>query len=74
MNYQIDLKHIKFLTPMIKAYFLVIILFISIVITSIIHNAATDTFLTILNLFIVIQLIFNLYRKILKSVFEICNP
>ncbi|ENV25364.1 hypothetical protein F962_02484 [Acinetobacter baumannii NIPH 190] len=54
--------------------FLFIILSLSIIVTSLIHNDLLDTFLTLLNLFFVIMILFILHRKILKAVFEICNP
>ncbi len=70
----LDSKYIKSLTYIVEVYFLVIILFASITITTVIHNDFIDNLLIIVNFFIVIELLKILFRKILKSVFEICNP
>ena len=74
LNFLFDLKYIKPVFFIIKSYMLVFILFASIVLTSIIHNDVVDTILTILNFFIVFRIIFLLYVKIIKSIFEICSP
>lgn len=71
LNFLFDLKYIKPVFFILKSYMLVFILFASIVLTSIIHNDVVDT---ILNFFIVFRIIFLLYVKIIKSIFEICSP
>ncbi len=74
LNFLFDLKYIKPVFFILKSYMLVFILFASIVLTIIIHNDVVDTILTILNFFIVFRIIFLLYVKIIKSIFEICSP
>lgn len=74
LNFLFDLKYIKPVFFILKSNMLVFILFASIVLTSIIHNDVVDTILTILNFFIVFRIIFLLYVKIIKSIFEICSP
>ena len=74
LNFLFDLKYMKAVFYILKSYMLVFILFASIVLTSIIHNDVVDTILTILNFFIVFRIIFLLYVKIIKSIFEICSP
>lgn len=74
LNFLFDLKYIKPVFFILKSYMLVFILFASSVLTSIIHNDVVDTILTILNFFIVFRIIFLLYVKIIKSIFEICSP
>lgn len=59
---------------MVKVYFLVIIFFAFILIATVVHNELVDNLLIIFNFFIVLELFKILFRKILKSVFEICNP
>ncbi len=74
LNFLFDLKYIKPVFFILKSYMLVFILFATIVLTIIIHNDVVDTILTILNFFIVFRIIFLLYVKIIKSIFEICSP
>lgn len=59
---------------MVKVYFLVIIFFAFILIATVVHNELVDNLLIIFNFFIVLELFKRLFIKILKSVFEICNP
>lgn len=59
---------------MVKVYFLVIIFFAFILIATVVHNELVDNLLIIFNFFIVLELFKRLFSKILKSVFEICNP
>lgn len=63
LNFLFDLKYIKPVFFILKSYMLVFILFVSIVLTSIIHNDVVDTILTILNFFIVFRIIFVLHVK-----------
>lgn len=55
-------------------YVLVLVLFISILTTNVIHNDFSDTLLTVINCFIIIKILHVLSIQVLKTIFEICNP
>ena len=55
-------------------YLLVLVLFISILTTNVIHNDFSDTLLTVINCFIIIKILHVLSIQVLKKIFEICNP
>ncbi|ENU59595.1 hypothetical protein F981_01693 [Acinetobacter guillouiae CIP 63.46] len=55
-------------------YVLVLVLFISILTTNVIHNDFSDTLLTVINCFIIIKILHVLSIQVLKKIFEICNP
>lgn len=57
-----------------KLYLLIIILFLSIVLTALIDDDLVDTVLTIINCFLIIKIIHILAKQLLKTIFEICNP
>lgn len=54
-------------------YVLVLVLFISILTTNVIHNDFSDTLLTVINCFIIIKILHVLSIQVLKKIFEICN-
>ena len=55
-------------------YFLFTVLFISIIMTNILHDDVIDTVLTIFNCFLIIKILSMLLKKLLKEVMGICNP
>jgi hypothetical protein len=55
-------------------YVLILVLFISILTTNVIHNDFSDTLLTVINCFIIIKILHVLSIQVLKTIFEICNP
>jgi len=55
-------------------YVLILVLFISILTTNVIHNDFSDTLLTVINCFIIIKILHVLSILVLKTIFEICNP
>ncbi|OTG75332.1 hypothetical protein B9T23_11145 [Acinetobacter terrae] len=55
-------------------YFLFTVLFISIIMTNILHDEVIDTLLTIFNCFLIIKILSMLSTKLLKAVMGICNP
>ncbi len=57
-----------------KFFFLIFILFVSILLTNVIHDDLIDTLLTIINCFLIINIMHLLAKKLLKTIFEICNP
>lgn len=57
-----------------KFYLLIIILFLSIILTTLIDDDLVDTVLTIINCFLIIKIIHILAKQLLKTIFEICNP
>lgn len=74
LNFLFNLKYMKAVFYILKSYIWFFVLCVSIILTSIIHNDVVNTILTILNFFIVFRIIFVLYVKIIKSIFEICRP
>ncbi len=57
-----------------KFYVLILVLFISIMTTNVIHNDFSDTLLTVINSFIIIKILHVLFIQLLNTIFEICNP
>jgi hypothetical protein len=57
-----------------KFYFLVFILFVSIMTTNQIHNDSSDTLLTIINFFIIIKVLHVIFTQLISTIFKICNP
>ena len=57
-----------------KFYILILVLFISIMTTNVIHNDFSDTLLTVINCFIIIKILHVLFTQLLNAIFEICNP
>jgi hypothetical protein len=57
-----------------KFYFLIIILFLSIILTNLIHDDFIDTLLTITNCFLIIKILHVIVKQLLRTIFEICNP
>ncbi|ENU57970.1 hypothetical protein F981_02257 [Acinetobacter guillouiae CIP 63.46] len=57
-----------------KFYILILVLFISIMTTNVIHNDLSDTLLTIINCFIIIKILHVLSIQLLNTIFKICNP
>ncbi|MGR2920803.1 hypothetical protein FY049_09740 [Acinetobacter sp. 1125_18A] len=57
-----------------KFYILILVLFISIMTTNVIHNDFSDTLLTIINCFIIIKILHVLSIQLLNTIFKICNP
>lgn len=57
-----------------KFYILILVLFISIMTTNVVHNDFSDTLLTIINCFIIIKILHVLSIQLLNTIFKICNP
>lgn len=57
-----------------KFYVLILVLFISIMTTNVIHNDFSDTLLTVISSFIIIKILHVLFIQLLNTIFEICNP
>ncbi|MCS4296364.1 hypothetical protein FHR28_002326 [Acinetobacter sp. BIGb0196] len=57
-----------------KFYILILVLFLSIMTTNVIHNDFSDTLLTIINCFIIIKILHVLSIQLLNTIFKICNP